>query len=124
MRATDLRDVPTDSTHRYHRAMKQIRTRVPDALHTLARAEAAARGVSLNEFVTNAIEHAIATGHDGAAPFRARAAAHGLLASTPPVAHSPGGVDAAHARWTARQPAGAGDAVVAALLAERHDGAP
>ena len=54
MRATDLRDVPTDSTHRYHRAMKQILTRVPDALHTLARAEAAARGVSLNEFVTNA----------------------------------------------------------------------
>ena len=109
------------SAGRYHLAMKQILTRVPDSLHALARAEAAAHGVSLNEFVTSAIAQAIAAGHADTAPFRARAAAHGLLMAPPKGAIHADQMDADHATWTARQPAGAADAVVAALLAERYD---
>lgn len=124
MHATDFGFSSNDSTVRYHLTMKQILTRVPDGLHALARTEAAARGVSLNEFVTSAIEQAIATGHEGSAPFRARAAAHGLLMAPPRGAAHPEQMDAEHASWTARQPEGAGDAVVAALLAERYDATP
>lgn len=69
-----------DSTPGYHHLMKQILTRVPDALHALARQEAAARDMSLNEFVIKAIEAELAKSDRPGAALKARAAAMGLMA--------------------------------------------
>jgi hypothetical protein len=80
MAVTIRRAARGDSTERYHHLMKQILTRVPDALHALARQEAAARDVSLNEFVIKAIEAELAKSERPGAALKARAAAMGLMA--------------------------------------------
>ena len=106
-----------DSTHCYLHPMKQVITHMPEALHALAKDEAARRGQSLNDFVIAAITAAL--GDDENPPFRARAAALGLLANPA----GPRWTDEDEARyraWLAEQPPGFADAVVEALLEERR----
>jgi len=92
-------------------------TRMPEALHAMAKDEAARRGQSLNDFVTEAITAAL--GDDENPPFVARAAALGLLANptAPPWTDED---EAEYRAWLAKQPAGFAEAVVDALLEERR----
>jgi hypothetical protein len=110
-----------DSSHCYLQAMKQMITRVSESLHALARDEAARRGQSLNDFVTDAI--VVALGDADHPPFRARAAALGLLAAPgewPVDDLTPEQREQRRRDWMSRQPAGAADAVFEALMADRR----
>lgn len=97
--------------------MKQVITRMPETLHAMAKDEAAARGQSLNDFVVQAITTAL--GDAGQPPFRARAQALGLLANAQEHAWNDED-EAEHRAWVSRQPPGAADAVLDALLADRR----
>lgn len=98
--------------------MKQVITRMSEALHALAKDEAARRGQSLNDFVIAAIT--VALGDEGNPPFVARAAALRLLANAP----GPSWTDddeANYREWLAAQPPGFTGDVVDALLQERRN---
>ncbi|MFM9018421.1 MAG: toxin-antitoxin system HicB family antitoxin [Actinomycetota bacterium] len=101
--------------------MKQVITRMPAALHALAKDEAARRGQSLNDFITDAVVTAL--GDADHPPFRARAAALGLLAAPGDWTTddlTPVQREARRREWMARQPEGAADAVFEALMADRR----
>lgn len=98
--------------------MKQVITRMPEALHAMAKEEATRRGQSLNDFVTEAITAAL--GDDDNPPFVARAAALGLLAN-PAGPQWTDEDETEYVAWLANQPPGFADAVVEALLEERRN---
>lgn len=102
--------------------MKQVITRMTPALHEMAKDEAARRGQSLNDFITEAITAQL--GDDEHPPFRARAAALGLLA-TPAGGWkrddlTPEQREQRRRAWWAQQPPGAAQAVWEAFMADRR----
>lgn len=73
----------SDSANRYHRAMKQMITRVDDELHARLRMRAAQEGRSLNDLVTEVLVQALER-RAGGDRVRERARLAGLLYDPPP----------------------------------------
>ncbi|MEX2554084.1 MAG: toxin-antitoxin system HicB family antitoxin [Actinomycetota bacterium] len=93
--------------------MRQLITRIDEALHDLLRARAASEGRSVNALVTEVLTAAV-TKQDERAALRARLRAAGLLVKPPQPKRRPPSLDAVIASTR-----GSGTAVSEALEADR-----